>query len=790
MPYGPIVQFEERDAWEQYIFEYWDSHPEHIPPGAGYQAWGRGIYARTNPLNPYETYHMQAPNYFSTNQFMVPVAQSHFTSVYPSVILGWDTHSFPLFSLMIDKTIECVESSDDYDYITSQCIRTSPVFKSTFEADAVVMSFNVPVVLEQNNTLVGSFGGLFSFINLLVNSIPTHISGVDVVMTIDGYTFTHYIKNGVPEWKGEGRLVESEYSKHKMAKSVVLPDKTKSVLIEFYPRATFVEEYTTNIPLIVALASVLMILFCCTIFIIYDLAVIGESTRKQLVLDTKRRFVRFISHEIRTPLNTVRLGLKLFELEIVALGKEVRRLSPAQLLARVKENLANWKLLTDDVLGNTEAAVDVLNDLLNYDKIESGTLRLEFAAVGVWDLVKRVHASFLMQAKQKDQTLQLVGDYWSSDTTRDARADFQNVCVIGDSTRLAQVLRNLLSNALKFTPEEGKVTIRAEWVKQGLVEEAKIDMPPDDDIELLDRPQLGAVVISVTDSGAGLSPENLAQICKEGIQFNVNQLQAGGGSGLGLFISKGIVEQHGGTLVVDSEGLGKGATFTVTLPLFSALEDKELYSNEDLDERDKDNIDSFDDAIDTLAPLVVKRVLCVDDALSNRKLLMRILKARGYECEDAEDGQKAVDKYKAAIERGAHFDAILTDFEMPVMDGPTAVKQIRALGCDCFIVGVTGNVMQSDIDHFKAHGADAVLAKPLNTDVFESLWRNFHLGGRLSTALNGEPPPTLRLGYSKESCPPESSALSPRLRASSEANVVGLGEVIDTTKVEEKDDLV
>jgi CheY-like chemotaxis protein len=99
------------------------------------------------------------------------------------------------------------------------------------------------------------------------------------------------------------------------------------------------------------------------------------------------------------------------------------------------------------------------------------------------------------------------------------------------------------------------------------------------------------------------------------------------------------------------------------------------------------------------------------DANSNRKMLLRILRAKNYVCEEAENGRVAVEKYAAAVERGEPFDVILSDYEMPVMNGPDSVREMRRMGCKCFIAGITGNVLQDDIDHFKERGADNVLAK-------------------------------------------------------------------------------
>jgi len=269
-------------------------------------------------------------------------------------------------------------------------------------------------------------------------------------------------------------------------------------------------------------------------------------------------------------------------------------------------------------------------------------------------------------------------------------------------------------------------------VPEGLLE-AEVPVPQDQ-AELVMQQRAGAIRISVKDSGAGLSADQLAQICTEGMQFNANELQAGGGSGLGLYISKGLAEQHGGTLTVDSEGLGKGATFTLLLPLFKiheeiqacsvvlakvATESALLPEGEHTSAKKEENIRELE------SKFRPRRIIVVDDAISNRKLLMRILTAKGYVCDGAEDGQKGIELYTSLRRKGVVIDAILMDFEMPVMDGPTATKRIRELGCNCFIGGVTGNVMAQDVAHFRAQGANMVLAKPLNIEAFESAFQAF-----------------------------------------------------------------
>ena len=305
-----------------------------------------------------------------------------------------------------------------------------------------------------------------------------------------------------------------------------------------------------------------------------------------------------------------------------------------------------------------------------------------------------------------------------------------------------------------------------------------VKVPPES-VHLLEQPRAGSIRISVTDSGVGLTTEQLAQICSEGVQFNANELQAGKGSGLGLYITKGIVEQHGGTLTVSSEGLDHGTSFVIELPLFfsPSVESSRLLTNPTYDSLDSNISDPTSDRADapalsdagaslaagsaslaitdendirpaceiavtreTLSSLLniqaheansvpeqPKRILVVDDVGSNRKMLIRILTSKGYVCEQAEDGQQAIDVYRASLASGLFFDAITMDFEMPVMNGPTATGHLRAMGCTVPIIGVTGNMLPDDIKLFKSHGANEVLGKPVSIVKFQELMRSYEL---------------------------------------------------------------
>lgn len=185
----------------------------------------------------------------------------------------------------------------------------------------------------------------------------------------------------------------------------------------------------------------------------------------------------------------------------------------------------------------------------------------------------------------------------------------------------------------------------------------------------------------------------------------------------GLYITKGIVQQHGGTVVAESEGLGKGTTFSLTLPAHVILNPTGDEEAGMMESAVPSTSMSVEEDIVT-----ARRVLVVDDVLANRRLLARLLEKNGDVCEQAEDGMDCLAKVTAAGKEGLGFDIILLDYEMPKMNGPTCARKLRAAGCSSFIVGITGNCLAEDVDLFKSNGADDVLAKPFKLYRLQAVW--------------------------------------------------------------------
>uniref|UniRef100_A0A7S1VH49 histidine kinase n=1 Tax=Grammatophora oceanica TaxID=210454 RepID=A0A7S1VH49_9STRA len=394
-----------------------------------------------------------------------------------------------------------------------------------------------------------------------------------------------------------------------------------------------------------------------------------------------------------------------------------------------RRDVLNFFRQSQEIHENTQRAVSVLNDLLTYDKVEMGSMQLERDVVSISPLIEKTAKEFTAAAAQKkinfkfdfsrlESDLEKLGSKQSghvSPILYPATVDAcQSLC---DDVRIAQVVRNLISNAIKFTREGGDITLSVSYVmpdtseKNGLYEK-RFTLKRGEEIS---ASPCGALRLDVSDSGVGMTNEQLAVVFGDGVQFNANDLQKGNGTGLGLHIAKGIMELHGGKLTASSEGLGTGTTFSMVTPLYYLPNTGNTGIKED---SPQPSTSENPEDLET-GPL---RVLVVDDAPMNRKLLSRLLKNHDHICEEADDGDVAVDMVQASMEEGTPFDTVLLDNEMPRLSGPLAAKQMREMGSDVFIVGVTGNLLPDDVQSFKKCGANAVLPKPFKLAALEQLW--------------------------------------------------------------------
>jgi len=246
------------------------------------------------------------------------------------------------------------------------------------------------------------------------------------------------------------------------------------------------------------------------------------------------------------------------------------------------------------------------------------------------------------------------------------------VVVHGDRVRLEQILNNLLTNAVKYTPAGGRVTVSVEATPHG------------------------EAVLRVTDTGTGISPEILPTIFEPFTQSARTLDRAQGGMGLGLSVVRTLVRLHGGSVTATSAGLGHGAELTVRLPLAPAAAPEEVTA-----------------ATAELGPRRV--VLVVEDGPDNRETLQELLEMLGHEVHTAVDGVEGVERALALRP-----DAALVDIGLPRLDGFEVARRLRAeLGAGVFLVALTGYGQPEDRARALAAGFDLHLTKPMDLDALE-----------------------------------------------------------------------
>ncbi|KAJ1399550.1 hypothetical protein B484DRAFT_438178, partial [Ochromonadaceae sp. CCMP2298] len=201
---------------------------------------------------------------------------------------------------------------------------------------------------------------------------------IHIVLRTQGDTVTYSLENGQTHFLSVGDTHGNRYAEYKYVETGIVISGTDTCTIEFYPQQHFIDARTDNTPIYLAVGTGLFILLCTLLFFLYDVPMRNSAIRTEVVLETKRRFVRFISHEIRTPLNTVNMGLTLFDLELVCIHDAVGQLvtvlqEQGQTAFEVAQSSILQKIdelqgIARDVTASTEEAVVVLNDLLNFDK--------------------------------------------------------------------------------------------------------------------------------------------------------------------------------------------------------------------------------------------------------------------------------------------------------------------------------------------------------------------------------------------------------------------------------------
>ena len=381
----------------------------------------------------------------------------------------------------------------------------------------------------------------------------------------------------------------------------------------------------------------------------------------------KTDFLSNMSHDIRTPMNAI-IGM-------------------TSLIRHDAGNKAKVIEYADKIDISSQHLLGIINNVLDMSKIEAGKTVFKYTDFSILDFITELNTIFHSQIDEKNQTLTII------------KENIRHEWVNGDQVHLMQIFSNLVSNAVKYTQEGGKI--------QFLVEECETKSSVYAKYRFL-----------VSDNGMGMSADFKDTIFDAFTRAESSMTNKIQGTGLGMAITKNLVEAMGGTIDVESE-LSQGSCFEVLIDLRIA-EDRFVSSAERVEK-------------DEPAGNVLKgmRFLCAEDNELNAEILMELLKIEGAECTICENGKRVLEAFEQSAP--GDYDMILMDVQMPVMNGYEATKAIRRssheLAKTIPIIAMTANAFSEDIQHSLAAGMNAHVSKPVEMKVLEKTIRSIKSGG-------------------------------------------------------------
>ncbi|MCL1815603.1 MAG: ATP-binding protein [Treponema sp.] len=384
----------------------------------------------------------------------------------------------------------------------------------------------------------------------------------------------------------------------------------------------------------------------------------------------KSSFLATMSHEIRTPMNAI-LGIAEIQLQNEALVPDTR------------EALGK-------IYNSGDLLLNIINDILDLSKIEAGKLELVPAEYQVASMINDTVTLNMMRIGSKPITFELSVDPNIPST------------LFGDELRIKQILNNLLSNSFKYT-------------KKGLV---KLSVFVKKEIDSKDSITL---VFTVSDTGLGMTEEQIGKLFDEYSRFNMKANRTTEGTGLGMSITKNLIRMMNGEISVKSE-VNWGSAFTIRLPqvaVGSSVLGRELAQS--LEKHQISKTKQMKGAQMIFEPMSYGKVLVVDDVESNLYVARGLMSPYGLSIETASNGFEAIDK----IRDGGVYDIVFMDHMMPEMDGIEAVKKIRELGYTQPVVALTANAVVGQSEVFLENGFDGFISKPIDVRQLNAVLKKF-----------------------------------------------------------------
>jgi CheY-like chemotaxis protein len=384
----------------------------------------------------------------------------------------------------------------------------------------------------------------------------------------------------------------------------------------------------------------------------------------------KSDFLSRMSHEMRTPMNA-----------IIGMTK----------IAEKTDDVSRLKYCLSTINTSSVHLLGIINDVLDMSKIEAGKFELEKIPMNIEKMIMKVSNIIIDNIEKKNQKLNV-------NMVKDLEMNY-----IADDLRLSQIITNLLSNAVKFTPEKGEITLAVEKIRS--------------------KGNFNTLRFSVTDTGIGMTEEQIARLFNAFEQADGSISRKFGGTGLGLAISKNIVEKMDGRIWVESKaGAGSSFIFEVDLELSPFQEGAARKSPEIKTEATVETPD-----------LSGVNIILAEDMEINREIFIALLEETHITIDSAENGLIAVSKFRENPEK---YDLIIMDVQMPEMDGYEATRTIRAMDTlkakNIPIIAMTANAFKEDVDRCLDAGMNDHLAKPIDEkSVMEKITR---YSGRISSS--------------------------------------------------------
>ena len=383
----------------------------------------------------------------------------------------------------------------------------------------------------------------------------------------------------------------------------------------------------------------------------------------------KSQFLANMSHDIRTPMNAI-VGF-------------------SQLLLRHEKKPEKVKKYAEKIVISSQHLLSLINDVLDMSKIESGKTTLNLSDVNVADIVQEIDNIIRPQAKQKNQTFIVRSD------------NVEYGWIKADKLRLNQILLNILSNAVKYTPEGGIITFEIRGMN-------------------LTGSQFAKYKFEITDNGIGMSDDYIKEIFKPFTRETNNATDNVQGTGLGMAITKNLIDLMGGTIKVNSKK-GEGSTFEVTMEFVIPEKKTNIQSGIGY----AANMTQED--IKQSRVLEGKKFLVAEDNVINAEMMREFLKSEGALCDIAKDGMAAVNAFSHSVK--GQYDLIFMDVQMPNMDGYEATKAIRQLkhpdAKDIPIVAMTADAFSNDVKAAFDAGMNAHISKPVDAERIRNVAANF-----------------------------------------------------------------